>query len=192
MRQIMKIAFPAALALMLASPAGAGAADPSGFYLGASAGMTDHGKCEITPAPSSCDPEDTGYKGYVGYQINRWLGFEAGYADLGKTKAVINGGNFEFKATGIPVQVTLGWQWDNGFGVFGKVGAVFWEAKGNFTGVSQTENGVGFAGGVGVQWFFTKNFGVRAEIEAFPDVGKETTSGQADISLLTAGVVIKF
>lgn len=162
------------------------------FYVGASAGMTDHGTCEISPSPTSCDTSSTGYKGFVGYQVNEWFGVEAGYANLGKTEAVVLSQALEYKASAIPIQATLGYHWSNGLGVFGKVGGAYWSAKSNYLGSEVKETGFGFAGGVGVQWFFTGNVGVRAEFEYFPGVGKETTSGQADIGLFTAGVVVKF
>ncbi len=66
------------------------AAEP-GFYIGASAGQTT-AKASSDPilvAPPSTfntfhfDKEETGYKGYVGYNFLPWLGVEGGYVELG-------------------------------------------------------------------------------------------------------------
>ena len=66
------------------------AAEP-GFYIGASAGQTT-AKASSDPilvAPPATfntfhfDKDETGYKGYVGYNFLPWLGVEGGYVELG-------------------------------------------------------------------------------------------------------------
>src|SRR4030095_4152127 len=72
-----------ALAVSTAFPAWS---QDKGVYLGASLGQVEHKEgCEGVTI--SCDQKDTSWRLFGGYQFNRHLAVELGYADLGGGKA---------------------------------------------------------------------------------------------------------
>src|SRR4029453_14758447 len=56
------------------------APDYRGFYVGASVGQATSTDCNLP----SCDDKDTSYRVFGGYQFNRNLALEGGYAPLGE------------------------------------------------------------------------------------------------------------
>ncbi|SCZ67080.1 outer membrane beta-barrel protein [Thiohalomonas denitrificans] len=127
--------------------------------------------------------EEWGGKLFGGYQHNRWLGFQLGYAYLGEYEA--NGGDvevdgFELAALGhYPITPTTS--------VFGKVGAFAWDTSVDGTGVPVSDDsGTDATLGLGAEYSVTEQVGVRLEIERFMDVGDE------DIDAISLGVVTRF
>jgi outer membrane protein OmpA-like peptidoglycan-associated protein len=85
------------------------AAEP-GFYIGASGGQTtleasterlNVGNGELREF--HIDDEETGYKGYLGYQFLPWLGVEGGYVELGEVSK-----DFMIRDTQIDGEMTAG------------------------------------------------------------------------------------
>ena len=72
-----------ALGLVAAAPA---AAQDSGVYLGASLG-TGESTSVCEGIVGSCDDNDTAYRLFGGYQMNRNFAWELGYASLGDEEA---------------------------------------------------------------------------------------------------------
>lgn len=172
-------------------------ASAQGFYIGASFGSSDFDKGNVIPdlmTTGNVDGKDSGTKLFGGYQVNRNLGLELAYADLGKTNygpgssgpcSVTNGtvkaSGFNFSAVGtLPLNPS--------FDLFGKIGFYAWEAKANDTTCgapfSDKATGTDLSYGVGATYNLTKNFGIRAEWEQYKAVD--------DISLLSIGVAYKF
>lgn len=174
MSNIKNAALTALLAVVLGAPSLALAqmkpAD-TGFYIGGFIGQAD---------VDEVSDEDTSVKVIGGYQFNRNFAAEVGYIDFGKTSA----GGVEFKANAwevvgvgmLPVMDRLG--------VYGKLGMFWGEAKGG--GVK--EDSVEVTYGVGVQWDFARNLGLRGEWQRYTDVG----DGASDIDVLSVGVVFRF
>jgi predicted porin len=153
-------------------------ADDTGIYAGGSIGraQTDFSNNTLN---SIFDGKDTAFKIFVGYRVLDWVGFEAGYVDLG-----------EITLKGRQPGVTQFRLEESGFSAFGML---YWKlpaapvdlfAKGGFV-VSQahvrtnaffgtlddTDNSTDLAWGVGAQVRFNK-LAVRAEYERFNlDVG---------------------
>ena len=146
-------------------------ADDTGIYAGLSVGQaktdfSDDGLDELF------DGKDTAFKLFLGYRVLDWVGFEAGYVDLG-----------EITLKGSQPGVTQFRLEEAGFNVFG---VVYWDiapvdlfAKAGFM-VSQvhartntvfgpfdnSENSTDLAWGVGAQLRFDK-LAVRLEYERF-------------------------
>lgn len=174
MSNIKNAALGALLAVVLGAPSLALAqmrpAD-SGWYVGAHIGQAD---------VDELNDEDTSLKILGGYQINRNFAAEVGYIDFGKTSVA----GTEFKANawevvGVGILPVM-----DRFGVYGKLGMFWGEAKGG--GVK--EDSVEVTYGVGVQYDFTQNLGVRGEWQRYTDVG----DGSSDIDVLSVGVVFRF
>lgn len=154
------------------------AADASGFYVGAGIGSAD--------VDASGYNNSTAAKVFGGYNFTKNIGVEAAYADLGKFE--VKGAFFPAGNTvnGLQVAVVGMLPMSNEFSFIGKLGAYSWTLKVNpcLSGCTSTDASA-FAG-VGVQYMFTKNVGMRGEVEAFNDIGG------ADIISLTAGIVGAF
>jgi OOP family OmpA-OmpF porin len=174
----------------------------AGFYIGGALGQAEH-KDACEDAGISCDQKDTAWKVFAGYQFNRYIAAEAGYADLGKSTAngVVDGvtlrANFEITAWEVvavgsfPVMDRLS--------LFGKAGLYRAELERTGTGTigaitvpldeKESNNDVTF--GVGARFNLTRNLAVRAEWQRYLDVGGDEV-GQSDVDLLSVGVQFRF
>lgn len=154
----------------------------------------------LVPLSSSLDDTDTGWKIYLGNQINQNFAVEIGYIDFGEfgfgatTAGGALSGTLDSERGGfidalgiIPLA--------NNFSVFGKVGGytVRTELKGSGAGgsVSSSDRSSDWKYGLGAGYDFNRNMGVRVEWERFNDVG-DTSTTQGDMDLTSIGVVYKF
>jgi OmpA-OmpF porin, OOP family len=188
-----KLAAASLLAIAGALAASQASAQP---YLGGSIGQSDVDD-EITTGlitSGSVDGKDTAFKIFGGYMFNRNFGVEGAYVDLGEVSysgsfggAPVTGGKVEIN--GFNVSAVGAFPVNEQFSVFGKMGLFIWDADASDTtgGVpfSASADGTDLSFGVGVNYSFTRNLGVRAEWEMF-----KTDDG--DATLLSAGVVWKF
>ncbi|MBA3903537.1 MAG: hypothetical protein C0522_07685 [Rhodocyclaceae bacterium] len=157
-----------------------------------------------TGVSSSLDKNDTGYKLQLGYQFNQNFAVEGGYIDLGKAtySASFTGGSASasVKATGWNVAAVGILPINDAFSVFGKVGTIDAKVEANVSasGPGGTASGSASATkwktlwGVGATYNISKQVGVRVEYEQFNNLGDKNTTGEADVSLVSAGVVFKF
>lgn len=184
----MKTHFKLAVALLALSASPAMAQ----LYSGAAAGRVDHkqNRADWAQAAASSTYEDTnaGYKVFVGYKFNDYLGVEGGYNYLGKRSATIARGASTGKAN---VKTDA---WDvfgvgtlplpNNFSVFAKLGVSSNYSKMDFSSSggaflasdSGTNRKTSLAWGLGAGYGLTKNLTVRLEYEAFGNAG-ETNNG---------------
>jgi OOP family OmpA-OmpF porin len=83
-----------------------------------------------------------------------------------------------------------------GFSVLGKAGGVYWSIDQDFvvagTPVSQTASGVDMVLGFGVQYYFNRHFGLRAEYEYFPNLGSASETGDTDLNFYSLSVLFRF
>jgi outer membrane protein OmpA-like peptidoglycan-associated protein len=105
----------AALAMAPIFAAGTASAAQEGFYVGAGAGQTT-AKASTGPVLVSTPPDvfntfhfdqdETGYKGFVGYNFLPWLGVEGGYVELGNPSQ-----NWSAGTTSVEAEVDAnGWE----------------------------------------------------------------------------------
>jgi len=204
--------------LAVALVAGASSAMASDFYVAGSVGQSsiNMGTGSIdadlraegfTGVSSNTDENDTAYKLTAGWQFHKNFALELGYFDLGK-------GNYTANFTG-PVAGTVKAEWkadgwgigivgklpiNEQFSVFARVAAVDAKVKLNVSAsgpgvsVSDSADSADWKGnyGLGAQWDFTKQFGVRAEYERFDKLGDSNKTGEADVDLWSVGLVFKF
>jgi|SRR6185436_9766677 OOP family OmpA-OmpF porin len=189
-----------AVLLLLAQPA---FAEDAGFYLGGSIGQAEHsGACSSAVVP--CDEKDGAWKLFAGYQFNRHLAVEFGYADLGASSASGQQSSFNssgtFEVTAWELVAVGAFPVMDRLSVFGKAGLFRGEAKGEVIVVSsggsvfsesRKESNTDLTFGLGVRYDVTRNLGVRAEWQRYLDVGGgELVS--ADVDVFSLGFQFRF
>jgi OOP family OmpA-OmpF porin len=170
-------------------------AQERGGYLGLSAGRVDYKDfCDATGITGSCDNSDTAWRFFGGYQFNRNLGVELGYANLGAAGA---GGppeaRFEANAWDLVGVATIALTPQFSFLLKGGAYHSDVDVRGTFgtvTGNGSDKN-TGLTWGAGAQYLFNRNLGVRLEYQNYNGVGGSRT-GEDDVSTFMAGVLWKF
>lgn len=154
------------------------------------------------------DTKDSTWNIAVGYRFHRNFAAELGYIDLGKYSArytgsgVLAGGsvnaNYEvsgWKLTGVGM-LPVG----NNFSFLGKLGFARLKAENRatvtFPGISESETGkktkTRVMWGIGGQYEFNKNIGLRLEYEDYGKVGNEDDTGRAKVSTVNLNLVYSF
>ncbi len=191
----MYLAAAMASALTLSTPATAGFFDLTlAPYVGASAGKSE---ADIScPAATTCDDKDTAWKVYGGMEVNEYLSMEVGYADLGKTtySGALKGSR---ETSGMTVQLVGTYALNPNFTLIGKggFGILNTEVNGTIAGTPNNNTGdtdLDWSLGMGAQYNFTKTVGLRVEWERYFNVGDPDSTREAEIDMVTAGVVFKF
>jgi OOP family OmpA-OmpF porin len=199
MRKIhIAIAATMASALVLSTPATAGFFDLTlAPYLGASVGQSSS---DIScPAGDTCDDSDTAWKIFGGMEMNEYISMEVGYADLGTVHydGALSGTRY---TNGMIMDVLGTYMINPSFTLMAKGGLNIMntEVDGTIAGTPNNNTGdtdVVWSFGVGAQYNFTPAVGLRLEWERYVNAGSSPTSGgtgEADIDLLSAGLVYKF
>lgn len=127
---------------------------------------------------ASTDDTDTAYKLYAGYQFNPNFAIEAGYVDFGEFTASANNGfdsaKASLKADGFTTALVGKLPIANGFGIYGKLGLIAWDAdlkeSSNIGGInyneSASEDGTDPFYGAGAEYVIDQIM-LRAEYERF-------------------------
>jgi OOP family OmpA-OmpF porin len=190
--------------LAIAALAGALAAAPAaaqlqfgrmdtGLYLGGSVGGTKYRHaCDGLPGGVSCDETDVGWRGFVGYQFNHWIGLEFGYADLGKAEASTPGVVASVKARSADLVAVASFPINELFGVYGKLGGARTRVTATAPGFSAKDTSTNFTFGAGARLNFARNWGARLEWQRYHDVGDETTTGKGKIDYFSLGLLYGF
>lgn len=155
----------------------------------------------LTTTRFSKSESDRGFKIFGGYQFNRYLAIEGGYFDLGSFdftahtepqgalygEVDLDGLNIDAVGT-LPVQGRLS--------VFGRIGANYTEARGGFRGSGEvvvtdpsfSKRDTHLKIGLGAQWAFSDQVGMRLEAERYRvDDG---IGNRGDIDLISLGLVV--
>lgn len=147
------------LALLLVSGT-AWAGSDSGLYLGASVGSAT-----VEDSGSSFDGSDTGFKVFGGYNFGLVplvdVAVEASYVDFGTAED----SGAEVSVSGLDAFGLVGLSMGP-VSLFGKAGAIRWDAEASGPGGSVDDSGTEPAYGLGLQ-FQLLSIGLRAEYEIF-------------------------
>jgi OOP family OmpA-OmpF porin len=156
---------------------------------------------------------DAGFKGFMGYQINRNWAAEASYATVGKFHYKRNNGSVTqdavYKVTGIGFSLVPTVPLTRDFSLYGRLGAFFSNARLTFynegfvVGVNSAGRQVSQVSaltGFGAQYFWDGESGIRIEYENFGVVGDACTSnippgtciGRANAKMASANLIVKF
>jgi OOP family OmpA-OmpF porin len=187
-----------AAALALSTPVSAGFFDLTlSPYIGAGAGQaTSDISC---PTGVSCDDSDTGWKIFAGMEVNEYMSMEVGYVDLGEvTYSGAKTGTRE--VNGMIIDLVGTYAINPSFVLSARGGLNFLNAEVNGTIAGTPNNNTGdtdvaWSFGLGAQYNLTPAVGLRLDWERFFEVGSSDFNGgtgEADIDLLSAGVVYKF
>ncbi|MGY0797711.1 outer membrane beta-barrel protein [Lysobacter sp. A286] len=146
-------------AVIGAAAFGAQATEQPGFYAGVGAGQSivDEG---------ILDDEDTAFSVFGGYQVNRYFGVEAGYADFGKIEPRGVAGNVEADTAYLTAVGTL--PFTESFSGYAKAGVHVWDAEARIPGViGASDDGTDPTYGLGLQYRFTDAVALRGEYSRF-------------------------
>jgi OOP family OmpA-OmpF porin len=168
----------------------------TGFYIGASVGQST-ADCDTSGTGLSCDDKDTAYKVFGGYKFNRNLAVEAGYTPLGEVTASGGGVNITAEATAWELVGVGMFPLGNNFSVYGKLGLYSGELEvSSNIGASGDKTTTDLTYGLGVQFDFTRNLGIRGEWQRYSGIKTPSTAvtdeDDTDVDVLSIGVLWKF
>ena len=163
------------------------------------------------PCTDSKKEFDAGFKGFLGYQINRNWAAEVSYVSLGKFQYKYTSANVtqqdDYKVTGWGFSAVPTVPFTNNLSLYGRLGVFFSQARINFynAGLIVGNNGKGVIGdgtsllsGFGLQYFLGGENGFRIEYENFGQVGSPCTpslascSGRANAKMVSVNAIFKF
>jgi OOP family OmpA-OmpF porin len=134
------------------------AAHAEGLYIGGSIGSTKYKGADIGAVAT--DKTSGGGKIYGGYGFTPNIGVEVGYADLGKFKSAAG----DVKGHGLFVDAVGTFPFTQSLSGLARVGAFNGRLSDSINGNS---SGTNLKGGLGLQYDFNKQTGVRAEWERY-------------------------
>lgn len=196
----MNIARNVIAATLVASAMGSSPvlAQDAGFYLGGSLGQSKSNEtCDGFPV--ACDDKDTAWRIFGGYQFNRYISAELGYADLGTPASA--SGTVSGVAVVANTEVTA---WDlvavgsypiGRFSIYGKLGLyrAETETSGSVAGIpltgSDTNTDITFGAGAGFD--ITRNLRIRGEWQRYQNVGGDS-GGEDDVDVFSVGLLWRF
>jgi OOP family OmpA-OmpF porin len=164
----------------------------SGFYVGAGVGQFNAQIDDVDDVDNTVDDwseDDTAYKVFGGYRLNRFLAFELDYVNLGEPSGnVVPGFNVDSSVDGFAPFVVGTLPLGPYFEVYGRAGYYFYDATRGVTDtldnrVEFDEESQDFVYGAGVGANIGEKLNVRFEYEKYDIQGLD----DADALWLTAG-----
>jgi hypothetical protein len=182
-RPVLAAALVVGLGLSAPAAAQEGAA-PSHLYVGANGGQAHWRMC---PTAATCDDLNGTLSVFAGYRINPIFSAEVAFRNYGEAKT----SNATIKGKGWEVVGVAEWPVVGDLSVYGKLGLFQATIKGDGALLGNKETTVGPTYGLGLQLDVSKAVALRAEWQAYPNVGG-TTLPKGDIDALTVGVLWRF
>lgn len=188
--------------------------EDSGWYVGVNAGQSrarlDDGKIAedllaggFTATAISNDSHHFGFKAFGGYEFNRYFALEGGYFDLGEFGFLTNtvpAGTLSgtTKIMGVNLDGVGSLPLTEKFSAFARVGVIYAQAKDSFAGTGlvavtnpdPSTRAANYKLGAGLQYDFTRAFGMRLEAERYRI--NDAVGNKGDIDLFSAGVLYRF
>jgi opacity protein-like surface antigen len=169
----------------------------SGFVVGVQGGYADqHWDNFFAPTGAGAsNVKDTGFaaRGFVGYDVNKYFGIEAGYTYLPKTTLNgIDSSAFDIKSYAVDVLAKLSVPVTNVFSVYAKAGGAYLNTKTELLGHSATNTHIGPAFGVGASYEVVPNLAIDVSWMRFSGQGHILDGYQASPDMVLLGVSYKF
>ena len=162
---------------------------------------------------SSTENTDIGYQALFGYRFHRFFSAELGLAQFGDLKSTAKA-DMDFGQGFVPASVSLtfaaGGPMLSAIGIlpigekvelFGRVGYLFTSSERELTSRVDGESGTfGSAKGdsqdvvygVGFTWNINQVYAIRVEFQQLDQLGQENRTGAEDVTVMGAGLVIRF
>jgi len=158
----------------------------AGAYIGGNVGSANTNE-NIT---NGIDDDDTGFKIYIGGNINEYLALEGYYAEFGKPARTIGAFTYQSKITGFGLDIIGKMPVSESFRFIGSLGAFSWDEE-YFTNniVSFQDDGVNAKAGVGFQFDVSETVTLRLEYDAY---FIEDSVGDIDVTMYSAGLQYNF
>ena len=150
----------------------------------------------------STDERDTGYKLFVGKQLNQYFAIEGGYFDLGKFgfNATTSGNgalNGDVGFRGVNLDLVGQLPLSQRFSVYGRAGMNYAKSRAHFIGnqlfavsnPNPSERKLNGKVGLGLEYKFTEALAVRAEVERYRV--NDAVGNRGDVDLATVNLVYK-
>ncbi len=194
---------------LLASTAFAENSEKCGcWYVGAGVGQSrvNIDNVNVPGVAQSNDEHDTGWKVFAGYQWNPNFAIEGGWVDLGKFNTTLSSvagtASVDYKVHGVFLDAVGVLPLNESFSLFGKVGTIYTDASTDVGGSlapalsaagfrSDSKDEFNLTAGLGAQYDFTREFGVRAEWERYFNVDFGN-SDSGDVDLFSVSAVYSF
>lgn len=147
-----------------------------------------------------CDT-DRAVNVYAGYPVSPNLAVEAGFTDMDYTARIEQDGGAvrgDQKSQALTLSAVGRKALTQNVGLFGKVGAAFWESEAFTTAGNADDSGVTPVVGVGAEYNFSEHFGMRAGVDHFVSMGEQSkiiesgVVGTADTGVTTATVGLHY
>ena len=181
--------------------AGSVMAADSGFYGAFDLGQSTINPVNVVTPGITFKKTDTAFRLGAGYQLNKNVGFEANYTDFGKLTgtATVLGlpVSLSSPGTGYGVAVVGTLPLTDAFALTGKVGveSVTFKTNASVLGlniIAASASKTNATFGVGIKYNVTPTVALRAQYEDFGTVGDANSTGQAKLSLISAGITFGF
>jgi OOP family OmpA-OmpF porin len=155
------------------------AAQDGTFYVGASIGAAK--AKNVCANATNCDQDETSYKGFAGYKVNKYLAAEAGlqyFGMFGRNNQGISTMAFDALAVGsYPV-----WQ---DLSVYARAGLYFASMKSK----PNSEDNLGFTYSVGGEYAFSRELAARVDWQRYNNAGGGNLGFETDIDVLSVALV---
>ena len=181
----------------------------SGYYAGFGLGYIDLGQDDnqigaaavaagVAGRVTDLDDGGLSWKLFGGYQFNDFFSGEVAYSDLGDAEATFVATaptavtvNIQAEVSAFSVSVVGMYPLNRDLGVFGRLGAAYWDVDGTAAaavgGATVTaaadEDGIDAVFGLGAQYNFSEQIGLRVEWEHYNGIGDDAsgTDGSANV-----------
>ncbi len=186
----------------------------SGAYVALDGGQSKASDA-CTGVASGCSDTATAWRVAAGYNFTPMWGIEASYGDFGSVKYsgpfLLTAGGTTYNANGNGEWKGTAWQFSGTgtfaineyFAILAKIGLVSSTAKFTAAGTitspvvgtfsadqSSSKTTAGF--GIGAQFNFNKDFGLRVQYEDLGKWGDAAKTGESKVSLISGGLVYRF
>jgi len=189
----------AILGLLAAAASGTAGAQDRGIYLGGSWGQAEYADtCDDIALVTGCKDNDTAWRFFAGYQFNRNLALELGYADLGIVRAegtfLGTPTRFIGEVKGFDLAGVLSFNVVDRLSAFAKLGGYRMRTTvdvnfgGTDTRDGETNSGLTYGLGLGYDLW---KLGVRLEWQRYDNVGGGST-GEDTIDFFSIGALLRF
>jgi OOP family OmpA-OmpF porin len=198
---------------LLAVPSVYAQSSSGGFYIGGGVGQSKISLDSSDFSGFTKDENDTAFKVFGGYNFTPIFGAELMYADMGKANATASGAGgsatLSYKASSFALAGTARFQLGSAFTIMGRLGGAQNTAKlsldstsgaagallaslGITPGSSSDKSKTDVYFGIGAQYDFNKNLGVRLDYDNFGKFGNEDDTGRAKVDMLSINAVWRF